>query len=186
MYSIGRCFRRTLKYKLRCIGMAEYFYVVDEEDNVIGKALREECHRNRLIHRSVYVFVLNDENKLFIQKRSENKDLYKGYYTGSATGHVDYGEEYDEAARRELKEELGIEAPITRICKFKCFSDVEREISALYLCRYNGPIRFDREEISEGLFMSLEDIKRDMETGKRRFALGFKTAFKEFLKFMGE
>jgi isopentenyl-diphosphate delta-isomerase type 1 len=93
--------------------MPEYFYVVDEEDRVIGKAAREECHSgSRLIHRSVYVFVLNEENELLLQRRSMAKDLYPGYYTASATGHVDYGEDYVDAARRELKEELDINAPL--------------------------------------------------------------------------
>ena len=163
--------------------MSAYFYVVDEEDNVIGKATREECHvGNRLIYRSVYVFVLNDKNELFLQKRSMLKDLYPGYYTGSASGHVDYGEDCEDAARRELKEEQGIEAPLQRLCKFKSFSEIEREISILFLCRHNGPFQVNKKEISEAEFMNIEEIKRILETNKRKFAHGFKIAFKEFLK----
>lgn len=163
--------------------MTEYFYVVDEKDNVVGKATREECHsENGLIHRSVYIFVLNDENEVFIQRRSMSKDLYPGYYTGSATGHVDYGEDYDESARRELKEELGIDAPLRRIGKVKSFSEDEREISVLYICRHNGPVKFNRKEITEGAFLSIEDIKRSLETGERKFAYGFEVAFKELLR----
>jgi len=163
--------------------MTEYFYVVDEEDNVVGKATREECHsESGLIHRSVYIFVLNDKNEIFIQTRSMSKDLYPGYCTGSATGHVDYGEDYDEAARRELKEELGIDAPLQRLGKVKSFSEDEREISVLYMCRYNGPFKFNRKEIVEGVFLSIEDIKRSLETGERKFAYGFEVAFKELLR----
>ncbi|MEM2110886.1 MAG: NUDIX domain-containing protein [Candidatus Bathyarchaeia archaeon] len=163
--------------------MSEHFYVVDEDDNVIGKASREECHvSNGLIHRSVYVFVLNDKNELFLQKRSLSKDLYPGYYTGSATGHVDYGEDYENAARRELKEELGVDAPIKKVCKFKSFSEIEKEISVLFICRHNGPFKINRKEISEGTFMNIEEIKKSLETGEKKFAHGFKVAFKEFLK----
>ncbi|KYH42086.1 MAG: NUDIX hydrolase [Candidatus Bathyarchaeota archaeon B26-2] len=164
--------------------MTEYFYVVDEKDRVIGKATREECHSsNRLIHRSVYVFLLDSEGRLFLQKRSSKKDLYPGYYTGSATGHVDYGETYEEAARRELKEELGIEeVQLKMLCKFRCFSEIEREISALYICRYDGPVRFDREEIEEGAFLSVEEVERAIRSGEKRFAKGFKLAFREFLR----
>lgn len=163
---------------------SEYFYVVDENDKVLGKATREECHKRGLIHRSVYIFVINRRGEIFIQRRSMSKDLYPGYYTGSATGHVDYGEDYDEAARRELREELGIEAPLIRVCKFKCFYNIEREISMLYICRYNGPIRLNRDEVIEGRFMSVEEIKRDMESGRKKFAYGFKVAFKELLKYI--
>ena len=163
--------------------LGEFFYVVDENDNIIGKATREECHSNpELIHRSVYVFVLNRKGEIFIQRRSMKKDLYPGFYTASATGHVDYGEDYDEAARRELKEELGIDAPLHRLGKVKSFSKTEREISMLYACRYDGPIRFDRKEIAEGLFMSIEEIKRSLKRGEKKFAYGFKVAFEEFSK----
>ena len=167
--------------------MTEYFYVVDEEDNVVGKATREECHsESGRIHRSVYIFVLNDKNEIFIQRRSMSKDLYPGYCTGSATGHVDYGEDYDEAAKRELKEELGIDAPLQRLGKVKSFSEDEQEISVLYICRYNGPFKFNRKEIVEGVFLSIEDIKRSLETGERKFAYGFEVAFKELLRHIGD
>ena len=168
---------------VRRLNSKEYFCVVDEADNVIGAASREECHSNaKLIHRSVYIFLVNSRGEILIQKRSVNKDLYPGFYTASATGHVNYGEDYDDAAKRELKEELGVDAPLRRLCKVKSFSDVEREISMVYVCRYDGPIRFDRNEIDEVIFMSIDDIERSLKTGDKKFAYGFKVAFKEFLR----
>jgi isopentenyl-diphosphate delta-isomerase len=164
----------------------EYFVVVDADDKVLGKATREECHSNRrLIHRSVYIFVVNDRNEVFLQKRSMSKDLYPGYFTGSATGHVDYGEDYDEAAKRELIEELGIDVPLLQLGKVKSFTKNEREFSMLYICRYNGPVEFDTEEITEGGFVSLESIKHSLRTGDRKFAEGFKVAFRELLRHIG-
>jgi len=168
---------------VRRLNTKEYFYVVDEDDNVIGAASREECHSNaKLIHRSVYIFLVNSRGEILIQRRSVNKDLYPGFYTASATGHVNYGEDYDIAAKRELREELGVDAPLRRLCKVKSFSDVEREISMIYVCRYDGPIRFDRNEIDEVVFMSIDDIERSLKTGDKKFAYGFKVAFKEFLR----
>ena len=163
--------------------LVEYFYVVDEDDRVIGKATREECHEKGLIHRSVYVFILNSKGELFIQKRSPLKDLYPGYYTGSATGHVEYGEDYTQAALRELKEELGISPPIKFVSKFKCFSETEKELSALFIGLWDGKIRFNNKEISEGFFMKFEELKRDIETGKKKFAPGFYVALKAFERF---
>ncbi|MBS7648135.1 NUDIX domain-containing protein [Candidatus Bathyarchaeota archaeon] len=164
--------------------MDEYFYVVDENDNVIGRATRSECHKMRLIHRSVYVIVLNDRNEIFLQRRSMSKDLYPGCYACSATGHVDYGESYEDAARRELKEELGIEAVLKEICKFKCFSETEREISVLYFCKHNGPFRLNSEEISDGEFASIEKVKEALEREEKNFAYGSILALKEFLRYL--
>ena len=165
--------------------MKEHFYVVDEHDNVIGKASRKECHQKRLIHRSVYIIVLNSKGEIFLQKRSMNKDLYPGYYACSATGHVEYGESYEEAAKRELKEELGIEAPLKKICKFKCFSETEREISALYLCYHNGPFKLNNEEISSGKFVKIGEVKRMLKgEGKKRFAYGSILALKRFFQYL--
>jgi isopentenyl-diphosphate delta-isomerase len=163
--------------------MDEYFIVVDEDDKVVGKATRTECHSDRrLIHRSICIFVVNNRNEVFLQKRSLSKDLYPGYFTGSATGHVNYGEDYDEAARRELKEELGIETPLLQLGKAKNFAKDEREISMLYICRHNGPINFNTKEITEGGFYSIEDIKRSLRTREKKFPHGFKEDFRKFLK----
>ena len=163
--------------------MVEYFYLVNEDDEVIGKVSRLECHRSsKCIHRSVYVFLINERKELFLQKRAESKDLYPGFYTGSASGHVDYGEGYREAAERELTEELGISAPIREVCKFKSFTPIEKEISTLYLCRYNGPLHLNWDEIAEGVYMPLELVKQEIEREEKKFADGFKIAFHEFLK----
>lgn len=166
--------------------MTEYFWVVNEEDQVIGKATREECHKSKLIHRSVYIFLINSKKEIFIQKRSMTKDLYPGYYTGSATGHVDYGETYDQAALRELEEELGIKVQPRRLGKFTSFSDIEKEISTVYLCKYDGEIRFNKEEISQGFFMNIEQIEEEMESGKKQFAYGFKLAFNFYRSIMNQ
>lgn len=171
----------------RDLKVTEYLYVVDEDDNVIGKATREECHSgSKPIHRSVYIFLVNSKGEIFIQKRSLKKDLYPGFYTASATGHVDYGEEYDEAARREMKEELGVTAPLHRLGKVKSFSREEREISMIYYCRYDGKMNLNREEVSDGLFMTLNDIRKSLKTGDKKFSHGFKVAFEEFSKHFEE
>ena len=102
----------------------EYFDVVNEQNHVIGKATRNECHSYNLIHRDVYILVFNAQGKLFMKKRSYEKDLYKGMWEVSASGHVDSGENYETAAKRELSEELGIEKVVLKkISEFRNFNE---------------------------------------------------------------
>ena len=87
----------------------DIFDIVDVFDNVIGQKPRSEVHAKGLKHRAVHVLVFNDENEIFMQKRSASKDTWPGAWDASRTGHVDTGETYFEAALRELDEDLGWE-----------------------------------------------------------------------------
>ena len=53
--------------------MTETLDIIDEKDEVIATASREECHEKKLRHRGVQVFILNEEGDFFLQKRSSKK-----------------------------------------------------------------------------------------------------------------
>src|SRR4051812_18180622 len=96
----------------------EIFDVVDEDDRVIGQAPRSEVHARGLLHRAASVFVFNRDGQLLLQKRSATKDEFPGCWTSSASGHLSAGESYDESAPREMREEIGIDAPLEFLHKF--------------------------------------------------------------------
>ncbi|NIR17298.1 MAG: NUDIX domain-containing protein, partial [Desulfobacterales bacterium] len=62
----------------------------------------------RLPHRATYILVFNSGGELYVQKRTQTKDVFPGYYDVAAGGVVLAGESYEEGAVRELLEELGI------------------------------------------------------------------------------
>ncbi len=68
-----------------------------------------EVVRQSLRHRVVLVLAHNQEGKLFLQKRAATKQLFPGRWDLSATGRVRAGESCEDAAIRELREELGLE-----------------------------------------------------------------------------
>src|SRR5277367_541816 len=86
----------------------EIFDVVNDRDEVIGRATRGEVHRLGLKHRAVHVLVFNGRGELFLQKRSLKKDTHPGAWDSSTSGHLDQGEDYDAGALRELREEIGL------------------------------------------------------------------------------
>lgn len=53
----------------------EWFDVVNERDEVIGRELRRTVHARGLWHRAVHVLVFDSAGRVFLQKRSMTKDL---------------------------------------------------------------------------------------------------------------
>ncbi|HRH93609.1 MAG TPA: NUDIX domain-containing protein, partial [Candidatus Peribacteria bacterium] len=127
------------------------------DDNVIGTTTRGQAHADpSLIHRSVAILVFRD-GKVFLQKRSPTKDRYANYWACSATGHVDSGETYDQAAVRELKEELGLtvkDPPIAMTTQLMEY-DKETELMRFYCYETNDDIVTHPVEISDGKFVDL-------------------------------
>jgi isopentenyldiphosphate isomerase len=128
---------------------SEIFDIVDEQDRIIGQAPRSRCHGNpSLIHRVAHVLVFNPAGELLLQKRSMRKDIQPGRWDTSVGGHLDPGESYLEAARREMKEELGvIGVPLTFLYHSKIRNEIESENVATYLTLFGGKIHFNPEEI---------------------------------------
>jgi isopentenyldiphosphate isomerase len=146
--------------------MTEYFVVVDRNDKVTGKASRKECHSNRnLIHRAVAVLVLNKKGGILFEKRSMKKDMQPGKW-GLVAGHVDIGESYQEAATREMKEEIGTSCEKFRSL-FKIFfrTDRESKIIKCFSCVHEGPFKVNREESDELRFFPEERVKEALKSG---------------------
>lgn len=83
--------------------------VVDEDDNPIRGASMEEIHREGLRHRIVIVILKDSDGRILLQKRGPTMATNPNVWDASAAGHVDEGEDYLTAAKRELHEELGID-----------------------------------------------------------------------------
>lgn len=147
--------------------MEEYFPLVDESGNVVGKAARSICHDGcKLLHPVVHLHVFNGRGELFLQKRSEYKDIQPGKWDTSVGGHVDYGEEVMDALVREAGEELGIRdfTPVF-LRKYIFESEIEKELVYSYHTLYDGEFRLNASEISEGRFWALSEIKENIGSG---------------------
>jgi isopentenyldiphosphate isomerase len=140
--------------------MAEEFDIVNEADEIVGRATRAEVHGNPdLLHRVAHVLVFNSGGRLFLQRRAPDKDVQPDKWDTSVGGHVDAGESYDAAARREMREELGIESgSLEHLYKYRHSNDYESEMVSTYRIIWDGPIRIDPTEITEGRFWDLDEI----------------------------
>jgi isopentenyldiphosphate isomerase len=160
----------------------EYFPIVSENGDVIGKSTRNECHSGSfLLHPVVHLHVFNSAGELYLQKRNMNKDIQPGKWDTSVGGHVDYGEEIIEALLREVREELGIVnfKPIF-ITRYKFVSTQEAELVNVFTTIFNDKINPDPSEISEGRFWTLEEIKNQI--GKNIFTPNFEQEFVDLIQ----
>jgi isopentenyldiphosphate isomerase len=161
----------------------ERFDIVDDDDRVIGTALRSECHGNpALVHRAAHVLVFNRAGELLLQKRSPHKDIQPGRWDTSVGGHLDPGESYLEAAIREMGEELGVSGlPLTFLYASRIRNDVESENIATYLTCHEGPFVFSRHEIDAVRFWTSTEI--DLGVGSGIFTPNFEEEWRMFQDF---
>ncbi|MFN2475424.1 MAG: 16S rRNA (adenine(1518)-N(6)/adenine(1519)-N(6))-dimethyltransferase RsmA [Chthoniobacterales bacterium] len=152
---------------------AERFAVVDSEDRVVGDAPRAQVHANNFTHRAVHILLFNDSGDLLLQKRSRLKDRHPVVWDSSAAGHVDAGEDYDEAAARELQEELGVAVPLARVSKLPASENTGQEFIWLYRGLANGPFRLARTEIEYAGFFAPTLVTAWLKARRGDFAPGF-------------
>ncbi len=147
----------------------EILDIVDSNDVVIGKASRNEVYDKKLTHRIVHVFVINDNNEVYLQKRSDEVSYMPGAWCTSAGGHVLSGETYEQAARRELDEELGIKPNILFSVGSKFvfrIADQDRFIRVFVTLASDIPTQSNKE-VSGGEFLAKEKAEQIIKSGEK-------------------
>ena len=145
----------------------EWFPLVNEKGETIGKATRKECHNgSKMLHPVVHLHIFNKAGDLYLQKRSINKDIQPGKWDTAVGGHIDYGETVEDALHREVREELGITDFIPQfITRYVFESAIEKELVNTYRTIYDGPIIHFRT----GRWTFLVSFRNPRKYGKRNF-----------------
>lgn len=160
----------------------ELFDVVNERDEVICQKPRDEVHRSNLLHRAVHVLVINSQGQVFLQKRSRKKDVSPGAWDSSASGHLHVGESYDDAAARELEEEIGLRLlhPLERLFRIVACPETGFEFVWVYRYYSDGPMKLNHDEIEEGGWFEPARISQWIKEQPNQFACGWLLIWPKF------
>ncbi len=151
----------------------ESFPIVDKNDRILRYANRSEAHGNNLRHRAVHILIFNPGGEVYLQQRSRWKDRHPLKWDSSAAGHVADGESYDDTARRELKEELGVTVALQKVSKIPASEHTDQEFIWLYRGLTSGDLVPAKSEIEQGAFLPPTIIDGWTSARPEDFAPGF-------------
>lgn len=134
--------------------------VLDEAGNVVRIAPRSEVFTRNLWHRTTFVLVRSTSGSVLAHQRAFTKRLGPGRWDLGFGGACDVGEEWPEAAARELYEEAGIRTPLRELAPYRWDGDGSREVGRLYDTVCDGPFSFQADEVETARFVALEELDR--------------------------
>ena len=134
--------------------MSEVVAIYDLEDpagRVVSAAPRGGMRARTLPHAATAVILRKPTGAIFVHRRADTKDIWPGRHDCAAGGVLQAGEDPDEAAARELAEELGIEgAVLVPLVQCWYLGPDTRYFAYAYVTTWDGPVRFADGEVAEG------------------------------------
>jgi isopentenyl-diphosphate delta-isomerase len=163
----------------------ENVILVDEDDRETGTCEKMEAHRKGLLHRAFSVFIFNSRGEMLLQKRAKEKYHSGGLWTNACCSHPRPGEDTLVAAERRLREELGFTTALHKKDKFVYEVKLdkgltEHEFDHVFTGIYDGEIRLNLEEAEEYKWLTLENIKSQLEMHPQQFTYWFRMAVGKF------
>jgi isopentenyl-diphosphate Delta-isomerase len=157
----------------------EKVILVDKHDNAIGTMEKMEAHHRGALHRAFSVLVFNSEGKILLQKRSANKYHSAGLWTNTCCSHPQPGENMEDAARRRLREEMGIEIQPDFAYKFIYKTEldqqlIEHEFDYVFIGKFSGEPVINPEEVQEWKYADLNWVRQDMIEHPDQYTYWFK------------
>ena len=180
--------------------MEEACILVDEEDNILGKDTKVNCHLGEgKLHRAFSVLLFNNSGKLLIQKRASGKITFPSIWANSCCSHplhidseVNGIEGAKVAAKRKMEQELGIEPDEIKLEQFNYVTKmvykaranekwVEHEIDYIFVLKCDLDINPNKIEIEETKYVNLEELERLFDDKKAKIGPWFRLIKENFL-----
>lgn len=138
-----------------------------------------EAHRTGSLHRAFSVLLFNSRGEMLLQKRAQTKYHSSGLWTNTCCSHPRPGESLEEAARRKLRQEMGIEANPRFAFKFQYKAPldnqlIEHEIDHVFIGQFDGEPVLNEHEAEDWKFVDLHSLKQQIHSDPQQFTPWFR------------
>lgn len=164
----------------------ELVILVDTSGNYVGLMEKLEAHRQGILHKAFSIVIYNSKGDMLIQKRSVEKYHFKGLWSNACCSHQRSQETTEESIKRRLKEELNLENVRTEYlftfiykAKDPTSDYIEHEYDEVYVGVYDGEVHPNPQEVDEVRWISMVDLRGEIELDPERFSFWFREIVKE-------
>ena len=157
----------------------EQVILVDAADNAIGTMEKIEAHRQGVLHRAFSVVIFNSKGELLLQKRALTKYHSGGLWTNTCCSHPNPSEPIEQAARRRLQYEMGVDVVPSFAFKFTYRAALdhgltEHELDHVFTATFDGQPHVNPAEVADWKYMDLNALRADMAESPAHYTAWFK------------
>ena len=155
----------------------EHVVLIDESNTVLGTMPKAEVHHESTpLHRGFSLFLFNRRGEVLSQQRSAKKKIFPLTWTDSASGHPQLSETNEDAARRRVRQELGMRLSFVEEVapyRYEVSHDgiLENEVCPILVGFTDGDVgEIDHDEIAAVRWMAWDDFRKDMEISPESYS----------------
>lgn len=163
--------------------------LVDEHDEVVGHCFKLEAHQNGgVLHRAFSIFIFNAQGEMLLQQRAASKYHFACLWSNACCSHPLRGQQTPDAAHERLRHEFGFHTPLEPVCSFVYRADdaasglTEHEFDHVFRGNWNDEVRPNPEEIAAWRWMSVPDLRADLETRPQLYTPWFRIVLEQVLE----
>ena len=160
--------------------------LVDRDDVAIGTAEKMQAHRDGALHRAFSVFVFRPDGTMLLQRRAPGKYHSGGLWSNACCSHPYPGELVSHAARRRLREEMGLDCELDHAFSFVYQAELdgelrEHEYDHVFVGWCNAFPVPNLDEVDAWRDVPLDELSREVAADPSRFTVWFRIALPRLL-----
>lgn len=169
----------------------ERVVLVNRNDEAIGTMGKQEAHETGALHRAFSIFLFDDQGRLLLQRRADDKYHSAGLWTNTCCSHPRQHESLEQAANRRLKEEMGIDVPLEHRFSFiyRAVLDggmQEHEFDHVFFGAFNGVPVPEPKEVAEWKFIAITELDAELKQHPDRFTFWLKDCWPRIKAELGD